>query len=214
MAFTFDSSSLFSAIKKPLVWVSIILALLLIGAVVLERVLHDAAKNKILRSQAALIQTFKNAPARIDTVHDTIHLPGKVIIKPIPIKDSITQSLNNSITHSFPVSWYDSIFTHSGIRFRWQAKGDLQFISFSDFVWPKEIITITRQVDTCITKPFPKQPTFRIGPYVGLSLNSFTKFPGIEAGAQLIIKDQLTVSAGGFYLDGIYGNVRLGWLFK
>ena len=214
MAFTFDSSSLFSAIKKPLVWVSIILALLLIGAVVLERVLHDAAKNKILRSQAALIQTFKNAPARIDTVHDTIHLPGKVIIKPIPIKDSITQSLNNSITHSFPVSWYDSIFTHSGIRFRWQAKGDLQFISFSDFVWPKEIITITLHVDTCITKPFPKQPTFRIGPYVGLSLNSFTKFPGFEAGAQLIIKDQLTVSAGGVYLDGIYGNVRLGLLFK
>ena len=97
MAFTFDSSSLFSAIKKPLVWVSIILALLLIGAVVLERVLHDTAKNKILQNQAALIQTFKNAPVRIDTVHDTIHLPGKVIIKPIPIKDSITQSRNHAI---------------------------------------------------------------------------------------------------------------------
>ncbi|MFZ4564709.1 MAG: hypothetical protein ACOYNU_15125 [Bacteroidales bacterium] len=214
MAFTFDSSTILGAIKRPLVWVSIILALLLIGAVVLERVLHDASKNKILRSQATLILSFKNAPVRIDTVHDTIHLPGKVIIKPIPIKDSITQSLNHSITQLFPIFWYDSIFTHSGIRFRWQAKGDLQFISFSDFVWPKEIITITRQVDTCITKPFPKQPTFRIGPYVGLSLNSFTKFPGIEAGAQVVIKDQLTVSAGGLYLDGIYGNVRLGWLFK
>jgi hypothetical protein len=223
MAFTFDSSRLFSVIKKPLVWVSIILALLLIGAVVLERVLHDVSRNKILRSQALLIQAFKNAPVRIDTVHDTIHLPGPIIIKPIQsFNHSITQSfippitdsLNHPITHSLNVCWYDSVFNHGGIRFRWQAKGDLQFISFSDFVWPKEIITITRQVDTCITKPFPKQPTFRIGPYVGLSLNSFTKFPGIEAGAQLIIKDQLTVSAGGFYLDGIYGNVRLGWLFK
>ena len=218
MAFTFDSSKILGAIKRPLVWVSIILALLLIGTIVLERVLHDASKNKILRAQAALISSFKNAPTKIDTVHDTIHLPGKIIIKPIPIKDSIiqslTQSFNHSIIQSFPVSCYDSIFTHSGIRFRWQAKGDLQFISFSDFVWPKEIITITRQVDTCIAKPFPKQPVFRIGPYVGLSLNSFTKFPGIEAGAQLIIKDQLTVSTGGLYLNGIYGNVRLGWLFK
>ena len=46
------------------------------------------------------------------------------------------------------------------------------------------------------------------------SLNSFTKFPGLEAGAQLIIKDQLTVSAGCLYLDGIYANLRVGWLVK
>ena len=196
MALTFDSPKILGAIKRPLVWVSIILALLLIGAVVLERVLHDASKNKILRAQAALIQAFKNAPTKIDTVHDTIHLPGPIIIKPIPVKDSITQSFNHSITQSLPSFCYDSIFTHRGIRFRWQATGDLQFISFSDFTWPKEIITITRQVDTCIAKPIPKQPVFRIGPYVGLSLNSFTRFPGLELGAQVIVKDQLMVPAG------------------
>jgi hypothetical protein len=214
MALSFDSSRILGAIKRHLVWVSVILALLLIGAAVLERVLHDNAKNKILRAQAAMILSFKNAPVRIDTVHDTIHLPGKIIIKPVPNKDSIIQSLNHSITQSLPVCWYDSVFNHSGIRFRWTAKGQLNYITFSDFVWPKEIITITRQVDTCITKPVPKQPVFRIGPYVGLILNSFTKFPGLEAGAQLIIKDQLTVSVGGLYLDGMYGNVRLGWLVK
>ncbi len=210
MALSFDSSRLFSAIKKPLVWVSIILALLLIGAVVLERVLHDAAKNKILRSQAALILSFKNAPVRIDTVHDTIHFPGQVVIKPVPVKVAI----HDSIMVPYQECWYDSVFNQSGIRFRWQAKGELEFISFSDFTWPKDIITITRQIDTCITKPVPKQHVFRIGPYVGLSLNSFTKFPGIEAGAQVVIKDQLTVSAGGLYIDAIYGTVRLGWLFK
>ena len=214
MALLFDSSKIFGAIKRPLVWVSIILALLLIGAVVLERVLHDNAKNKILRGQAALILSFKNAPVKIDTVHDTIHLPGKIIIKPIPIKDSITQSLNHSFAQSLNVCWYDSAFNQGSIRFRWQAKGDLQYISFSDFTWPKEIITITRHIDTCIAKPVQKQPIFRYGAYVGLSLNSFTRFPGLELGAQLVIKDQLTVSAGGLYLDGIYGNLRLGWLFK
>jgi len=214
MAFSFDSSSLFSAIKKPLVWVSIILALLLIGTIVIGRVVHDAKRNKILESQASLIAHYKAAPVKIDTVHDTIHLPAKIIIKPIPIKDSITQSLNHPITQSLTICRYDSVFSQSGIRFRWSAKGDLQFLSFSDFTWPKEIITITRQVDTCIAKPFPKQTVFRFGPYVGLSLNSITRFPGLELGAQIVIKDQLTVSAGGLYLDGLYGNVRLGWLFK
>jgi len=241
MAFTFDSSTIFSAIKRPLIWVSIILALLLIGAVVLERVLHDASKNKILHAQDAMILSFKNAPIRIDTVHDTINWPGKIIINPVPVTLSSyqpinsstnistflpinplpvppynlsNQSPNDSIPEPSRVSLYDSVFNHGGIQFRWQAKGDLRFLSFSDFTWPKEIINITRQVDTCIAKPIPKQPVFRIGPYVGLTLNSFSKFPSLEAGAQLVIKDQLTISAGGLYLDRIYGNVRVGWLVK
>jgi len=214
MALSFNSSSLFSAIKKHLVWVSVILALLLIGTIVIERVVHDKKRNNVINNLAMLIAAYKNAPTKIDTVHDTIHLPGKFIIKPIPIIDSITDSLNHSITQSLDVCWYDSVFNQSGIRFRWQAKGDLHFLSFSDFTWPKEIITITRQVDTCFAKPFPKQPVFRFGPYVGLSLNSFTRFPGLELGGQVVVKDQLTVSAGGLYLNGIYGNLRLGWLFK
>ena len=214
MALTFDSSNILSAIKKPLVWVSVILVLLLIGTIVIERVVHDKKRNNVINNQAMLIATYKNAPTKIDTVHDTIHLPVKIIIKPIPIKNSITDSLNHPITQSLNVQWYDSVFNQSGISFRWTAKGQLNYITFSDFVWPKEIITITRQIDTCIAKPFPKQPFFRIGPYVGLSLNSFTKFPGIEAGAKLVIKDQITISAGILYLDGIYGNVRLGWLVK
>ena len=193
-----------------MVWVSVILALLLIGTIVIERVIHDANRNKILESQASLIARYKTAPARIDTVHDTIHLPGHVFIKPVPFKVVI----HDSILVPYRESWYDSVFNQRGIRFRWTAKGQLNYITFSDFVWPKEIITITRQVDTCFAKPFPKQPFFRIGPYVGLSLNSFTKFPGIEAGAKLVIKDQITVSAGVLYLDEIYANVRLGWLVK
>lgn len=210
MAASFDSSRLFSAINKPLVWVSIILALLLIGCIVIERVVHDSKRNKVIDSQAMLIAAYKNAPTKIDTVYGTIHHPGVTIINPVPFKVVI----HDTILIPYRESWYDSVFNQGSIRFRWQAKGDLQFLSFSDFTWPKEIITVTRQIDTCITKPVPKQPVFRIGPYVGLSLNSFTRFPGIEAGAQLVIKDQLTVSAGGVYLDGIYANVKVGWLVK
>ncbi len=133
MATSFDSSRLFSAINKRLVGVSIILALLLIGCIVIERVVHDSKRNKVIACQTLIIAAYKNAPTKIDT---------------------------------------------------------------------------------CIVKPVSKQPVFRIGPYVGLSLNSFSMFPGIEAGAQLIIKDQLTELCGGLYLYGIYGNLRVGWLLK
>lgn len=210
MAKSIDSSNNSGTINRPLIWISIILALLLIGAVVLERVLHDASRNKILRDQATIISSYKNAPVRIDTIHDTIHLPGQFIIKPIPVKTVI----HDTILVPYCECWYDSVFSQTGIRFRWQARGNLQSITFSNFMWPKDIITITRQIDTCITKPIPKQPVFRIGPYIGMSLNTFRTFPGLEAGAQLIIKDQLTLSVGAQYLNGFYGSVRFGWLFK
>ena len=210
MAKSIDSSNNSGTINRPLIWISIILGFLLIGAVVLERVLHDTSRNKIIRDQASLISSYKNAPVKIDTIHDTIRLSGQYIIKPIPVKTVI----HDTILIPYRECWYDSVFSQTGIRFHWQAKGDLQFISFSDFIWPRDIITITRQIDTCITKPIPKQPILRIGPYVGMSLNSFSKFPCFEAGAQLVIKDQLTFSAGGIYLNGFYGNLRFGWLFK
>jgi hypothetical protein len=210
MAKSIDSSNNSGTINRPLIWISIILGFLLIGAVVLERVLHDTSRNKIIRDQASLISSYKNAPVKIDTIHDTIRLSGQYIIKPIPVKTVI----HDTILIPYRECWYDSVFSQTGIRFHWQAKGDLQFISFSDFIWPRDIITITRQIDTCITKPIPKQPIFRIGPYVGMSLNSFSKFPCFEDGAQLVIKDQLTFSAGGIYLNGFYGNLRFGWLFK
>ena len=177
MALPVDSSNNSGTINRPLIWISIILALLLIGAVVLERVLHDASRNKILRDQATIISSYKNAPVRIDTIHDTIHLPGQFIIKPIPVKTVI----HDTILVPYCECWYDSVFSQTGIRFRWQARGDLQSITFFDFTWPKDLITITRQVDTCITKPIPKQPLFRIGPYVGMTLTSFRKFPGLKA---------------------------------
>jgi len=210
MAFPVDSSTNSGTINRPLVRISIILALLLIGAIVLERVVHDSSRNKILRDQAAMISSFKNAPVKTDKIHDTIHQPGQFIIKLLPVKVVI----HDTILVPYREYWYDSVFSQPGVPFRWQAKGDLQSITFSDFTRPKDLITITRQFDTCITKPIPKQPIFRIGPCVGMSLNSFSKFPGLEAGAQLILKDQLTISAGALYLNGFYGNLRLGWLFK
>lgn len=199
-----------------------ILAFLLTGGIILERVIHDNSKNKIISNQAAIISAYKNAPVKFDTLHDTIHLPGEVIIKPVPVNSHRNASLTTPDTlvqthcnASLPTPYYyDSIFKHNSLQFRWRAQGYLKFISFSDFVLSKDVITITRQIDTCIVKPQNKAALIKVGPYVGITLNSFAKFPGIEAGGQLIIKDQITISAGGLYFDVVYGNVRVGWVIR
>ena len=91
-----------------------------------------------------------NAPIQIDTIHDTIHLPGGITIKPIPIKVIIYDTVWVNLRES----WYDSTYIGNGWRFRWSAYtlGSLEEISFSDFVIPKEIITYTKTVDTCMAK--------------------------------------------------------------
>ncbi len=211
-------SSLLSKLRRPVIWIPIILALVLIAVLVIERVVHDTRRNQILNRQTLLLAHYQSAPVSIDTVHDTIYLPGKVIITPVPLEVPVVDSVIVVIHDTLPVCEkihrYDSLFLNGPIRFRWQALGSLHQIAFSDFTWPRDIVTITRHIDTCIIKPLPQQPAFRFGPYVGLSINSLTRFPAIESGAQLIFKDQITIAAGLLYLDGICGNLRLGWLFK
>jgi len=211
-------SSLLLKLRRPMVWISLILALLLIGALVIERVVHDTRRNQILSRQTLLLAHYQSAPVSIDTVHDTIYLPGKVIITPVPLEvpviDSVIVLVHDTLPVREKINRYDSLFINGPIRFRWQALGSLHQIAFSDFAWPREIVTLTRHLDTCIVQPLPRQPFFRFGPYVGLSINSLTRFPAIESGAQLVFKDQVTIAAGLLYLDGIYGNLRLGWLFK
>jgi len=91
-----------------------------------------------------------NSPIQIDTIHDTIHLPGGIRIKPVPIREIVYETIYVQKREA----WYDSTYKSDGWRFRWKAYtlGSLEEISFSDFVIPREIITITKTVDTCLFK--------------------------------------------------------------
>lgn len=188
----------------------IVIGILLFGAGFLGY--KVVSGNRQLSAVTAQLSAVRNAPVKIDTVHDSIVLPGGVVIKPIPVRVVVHDTIIKQIREN----WYDSTYATGGIRFRYRARimGELRELTFNDFVFPKEIITIRKPFDTCIEKPVPRQPFLRWGPYVGMTLNSFNKFPGMEIGAQVVIKDQVTISAGGLALDGIYGNIRVGWLFK
>lgn len=176
----------------------------------------SVSANGRVKTLAVELIACQNAPVTIrDSIRDTIiytdrwHTPKTIpyavyidTVKPIWCKQYYADTVNvfkGSLRGSFcyEISVIDCQAT----------------IRFPQINFPILERTITKTVlqDTCIKV---KQPLFRWGPYAGLTLNSFSKFPGIEVGAQLIIKDQVTISGGGLILNGIYGNIRLGWLFK
>lgn len=191
-------------------WIIIILSVI-IAALIAGFWWWDHSKLKKASAEwQTMYYACKNAPADTVIRYDTILQKGETFVKIVPVRIVVHDSIMVPLTEC----WYDSIFDKGGMRFRYLGKGCIDYIKFSEFVWPKEIMTITRHVDTCLVKEPPKQPTFRIGPYAGVTLNSFAKFPGFELGGQLVFKDQVTLSVGGLYLDGLYGNVRIGWLIK
>ena len=178
--------------------------------------IQSCSKQKKIDDSNLRLSACLNAPKTSDTVHDTvkmhdstwIHLKGKTII-----------------IHDTTIKWcqafFDSTykFTNSigagRIHYRIDVRDCKADIQFPEIVSPKEVITITNHIDTCISKPPEyKAKLFHWGLYTDLSANNFKSFPMIGVGGQMIINDQVTIGLGGAYMDKFYGNIRIGILFK
>jgi len=195
---------------REILWLILIGILVSIGVYLTYRLVSSENKAKALTAE---IYSLRHAPVEIDTVMDTIRIPGGVTIKPTTIR----QEIHDTVFVKERMSWYDSTFSNQGIRFRWRAKaiGELTELSFTDFVYPREIVTITKQIDTCFRKPPEYRAKFiHWGVYAEANVRNFTEFPGMGAGAQIVIRDQMTIGAGAMYQKEWYGNVRIGVLFK
>jgi hypothetical protein len=131
---------------------------------------------------------------KIDTIHDSIVIAGKIVIKPIPTKVII----HDTILVPLKESWYDSTVSQSGAKFRWSAKanGELEYINFSDFVFPKEIIIKTKTVDTCFDKPPGYKAKNHFGISIGATANTIKDFPNIDADVWWSIKDKWAIYVG------------------
>ena len=203
--------------KNPLTW--LVLACIAVGILAFLSIFkscQSSSRLKSAREWEAKFNACNNAPRTIDTVyvpievHDTtwVHLWGQTFF-----------------IHDTTVKWcqayYDSTYRFSNaqgvgrIHYALSVKDCNASIQFKDIVSPKEIITITQHVDTCITKPPEyKAKLFHWGLYTDLTLNNFKTFPGIGLGGQIIVKDQVTIGLGAAFLNGFYGNIRIGVLFK
>jgi len=172
---------------------------------------HNKLKKASLEWKE-LYYVCKNAPADTVIHYDSIMIPGKTIIKPVPIKFIVYDTIIKEIREN----WYSDVFKKDGIRFNYQAHtmGELLDLNFSDFVWPKETQYITKRTDTCINKPAPKRPIFLWGAYTGMNAWSFKEFPAIVIGGHTLIKEQLYIGLGGGYYKGFMGELRIGIFFN
>ncbi len=136
----------------------------------------------------------------------------------IPAKDpSIVENKDSSFAAGCPQAYYNDTIKKDNYSVNIEAMGCIKWwrvlgitLDYNYMIIKRNQVLIQHDTAWLPTKP----PTFRWGPYVGLTLNSFSKFPGIEVGAQAVVKNQLTISGGGLILDGIYANIRFGWLFN
>lgn len=234
-------STFFGSVKQPRVYITVILGLLLAGGVVWwwmarEKRYRDAISSRDMKIAALQVKWLEciNAPA--DTVFvprvivlppsDIEHPTPKKIIKPaadssgILANDSASSpviTVDSSFERGCQQAYYNDTIKKETYSVNIEAMGCIKWWRILGITLDHQYMIIKRnqvliQHDTAWlpTKP----PTFRWGPYVGLTLNSFSKFPGIEVGAQAVVKDQLTISGGGLILDGVYANIRFGWLFN
>ena len=165
--------------------------------------------QKQLREAIAERDYCWKAPMKIDTIHDSIVISGGVVIKPVPVKVIVHDTIYVKLTER----WYDSTYTGNGWKFRWRSYtlGSIEDITFSDFVIPKEIITYTKTIDTCLPKPPVKVPLSHFWLYGSpkATIDPF-KVTGATAGFLYTRKNKWGLGAGVGYDWNIQSFVAEG----
>lgn len=236
-----NTEALTNKIKNPKLWAIIILSILLIGGVAFWWVSRENRHKQALQQRDVLITALNNKwlsciNASADTVyqHVTIVSGPSETVYPKPKRlfgvkyDTIkTDSLSlekpssivtkQTLADECPKGYYNDTLKVGKFTVNWEAIGCIRSFRILNIGLDHNYMIITKQptiiqYDTIYKEKTP--PFFRWGPYTGLTLNSFSKFPGIEIGAQVVVKNQLTISLGGLYLNNLYANLRIGILFK
>jgi hypothetical protein len=174
---------------------------------------QGCTNKKVVQSLNDVIKACQNAPVKVVTVikHDTVHDTKWYTPKTVVIHDTVQEIVRWCKQDYSDVYTFGKGDSTGSFTYNIHDRDCIPKINFSNFNYPVIHKTITK---TVLKDTTHKQPTFRWGPYVGMPLNSFTKLSGVEIGAQVVVKDQLTVSAGLLITNGAYGNITVGWLFK
>ncbi len=109
------------------------------------------------------LTTCLNSPADTVVIHDSIVIYKSQPYKPKPLRHETRLEIPKIPVDTGGVlceEEYRDTYTYEKNgdfgRFVWQAKirnCQIMEMDFSEIVFPKQIVTITRKVDTCITKP-------------------------------------------------------------
>jgi len=186
---------------REIIWLVLIGALL---TVCLFLGVQSCSKSKVIETVTLERDSCRNAPKTSDTVHDSI-----------PVYDTTWIRLKGKTVyvHDTIVKWCQSFFdstykftTKGGngrIHYRIDVKDCQASIQFPEIMSPKEIITITNHIDTCIDK----KPAYISKNHLGIDANfafrNFKEFPGGGVDVWWTYKDKWGLKGGGMYLPQV-----------
>jgi len=196
--------------KFDLKHLALLIGILYLGVVSITQCSKKVSYKRAYELAEKKYQSCINAPVRIDTVHDTIVIREGKPYKPVPANKPVeygkveeVKDISKSVVSTEECeNWYDDVYSQERARIHWRAyvKGcQIEEIEFKEIVCPKEIITKTFTVDTCITKAPAYKPKNHLGMSFGFSGNTIDKFPNIEADLWWSIKDKWGIYGGGEY---------------
>lgn len=166
--------------------------------------------NKIAKIEKEL-SDCRNAPHRIDTVHDSIMVYSNTIIHPKPKIITDTVYKKDGLCRNF----YDSTYRSGRLKIHYQIQTngcEVEALSFPDVVAPKEVIYDTKVIDTCIGVEPAYKPKNHFGVELNLTGNNFKVFPGVGCGLFWSFKDKWGINGGIEYMtpgSTLYGVVGL-----
>lgn len=205
---------------------------ILLAVAVYFAIMWRLAHNALMDTQDALYKC-RNAPVKIDTVHDSIFIYNPVVFKPEPKPKPNVNSPSQipdpaaaipSAETNLCEEWYDQIHKFTTVagsgRIRWMAyikNCKIEEMSFPEIVAPKDIIYITKIVDTCIKKKAEYKAITHFYAYGGLAINNFNSFPALQIGLGMSIKDEILFQPGILYnpIDRkFYAQISFGYFFR
>lgn len=215
--------------KNPLTWLIVACVVIgLLAALSIQQSCQRSSYKKSAEDWQMKYAACMNAPFTADTAKDSIIVNGKTWLKPKELtKLEITIDTSHLI---FKIKW-DTVFLDTtppkycekyftdkyevisankkdtGIIYYAIHSKDCQTqVLFPRVKLPKEIITLTDRVDTCVEKPPAYYPLNHYGVGIHIVGNSIYKMPNFDAEFFYTIKDRFDVSVGG-EVNAYHGEV-------
>jgi len=185
------------------------------GIIIALFFMWNGKRKEVIRIQA-LYESCLNAPADTVTIHDSIVIYKSQPYKPKPLRHETRLEVPPVPVDTGGVlceEEYRDTYTYQKQgdfgRFVWKAKirnCEIMEMDFSEIVFPKQIVTITRKVDTCLSKPPEELLRNYFWLYVKPQMIIYPfKVSGVKAGVQWTIKNKWGIG-GGIGYDWTYGD--------
>lgn len=218
---TVDFNKMWNSIRRPSVWLPVLLLLLLIGGVVWWWLAREKRyKYEIIKRDVLIIALNNkwmecvNAPADTFFVHTVIVLPSSEVITPKPIKVIDTVYIDST---KYKIAYYNDTLVTDKYKVNYEALGWLKWYRVLGIELDHDYMIVKKnhvivQHDTAWLPAKVKR--WHWGLEGQVFVNDFKSMPGLGGGVFVIFQEKLQLGVGPAYFNDFGGYLRLGYIIK